>query len=615
MAAQIEFTLLAPYNETVLLRGDFSDWQDVPMQKDDKGIWRCEVALEDGVYAYRYNLTSVSWFWEPGQWVEMIDPWATQVDAEKNAAILRVEGGKRVIAPYTWAHDELQQPHMLESVAYELHIGEFGADGEKLGTFESVTARMDYLKELGISAVQLMPVVGFPGKASWGYNPAYPFATEATYGTPESFKTLVDIAHGHSIRIWTDMLFNHVTPDCPLTQIDSDYWFSREPTDPEFNWGPEFNYDKHDENYDRWPAWEFAGQVVDHWIQTYHIDGIRYDAVKQLNHPHFLDWITQRAEYKAGPKEFVNIAEHIPDNPEIVSPGKGMHACWHDSFCHVIRDWLCGNTSNQDSLKDALDARRRGYESPLQLINYLSNHDQPRLLNALLDAGLSADQALARYRLGVVILLTAYGLPMLRMGDEWGENRRRPDAGEVKPLAWHELEEEPGKSLYQLHRDLIALRRSSRAIQTGSVDFIWEADRALAYLRSFEEEQVLIALNLRDEALEENIGIPPGRWQQLKSEQIAEGDALALQIPPWSAQIWVQLEAFSAEAGAEAEQTPQAPPEAAIGTEDAPPAEEADRAEEHQPEAAPRPEGEAPPEEADQDQEAAQDELLDEEAA
>lgn len=575
MAANIEFSLLAPYNEIVLLQGDFSQWQDVEMHKDERGIWRCEVPLEDGSYAYRFRLKSLSWFWEAGKWVEMIDPWATQVDAEQGAAILRVEDGRRVLAPYTWEHDDRPQPEGLQTVAYELHIGEFGAEGEQLGTFASVAARLDYLQQLGISAIQLMPVVEFPGRASWGYNPAYPFATESTYGKPEEFKQLVDAAHGHEIRIWTDMLFNHVTPDCPLTQIDSDYWFSREPSDPDFNWGPEFNYDKHDENYDRWPAWEFAGQVVDHWVQNYHIDGIRYDAVKQLNHPHFLDWITQRAEYKAGPKDFINIAEHIPDSPDVVCPGKGMNACWHDSFCHTVRNWLCGSDRQPESLKDALDPRRRGYESPLQLINYLSNHDQPRLLQALLEAGLEPEQALARYRLGVVILLTNYGLPMLRMGDEWGENRRR-DSGEVKPLAWHEHDSETGKGLVELHRDLIALRRASQAIQAGGVDFIWEAEGALAYLRSFAEERVLIALNLRDQPLEETIGLPPGRWQRLKSEQLAEGDALRLEIAPWSAQIWIQLEAFTAETAEAAEALPESPAPVAIGQEaEAPPADEA----------------------------------------
>ncbi|PKL75012.1 MAG: alpha-amylase, partial [Candidatus Melainabacteria bacterium HGW-Melainabacteria-1] len=458
MAAEIEFSLLAPYNEVVVLQGDFSDWQDIPMQKGDDGIWRCSRALADGTYLYRFRLTSLSWFWEPGHWCEPIDPWATQVDEAQKAAVLTVLDGQRVSGPYTWAHDTVVQPDLWQTVAYELHIGEFGADEQGLGNFEKVTQRLEHLSSLGINAIQMMPVAEFPGERSWGYNPAYPLAPESAYGEPAQLKAMIDACHGQGIRVFTDMLFNHVTPDCPLNWIDADYWFNREPSDPDFNWGPEFNYDKHDENFDRWPAWDFAGQVVDHWLQAYHLDGIRYDAVKQLGHPRFLGWITERASKMAGLKPFLNIAEHIPDDPKMVCGEGPMDACWHDSFCHIVRDWLCGHNTDLEALKNSLDGRRRGYEHALQLINYLSNHDQPRLIHALRDTGLPEEQALSRYQLGVVMLLTAFGLPMLRMGDEWGEARRRNDEGQIQQLDWAALKREPGTGLFALHQALIQIR-------------------------------------------------------------------------------------------------------------------------------------------------------------
>lgn len=541
MAANIELSLLAPYNEEVSLQADFTDWQDSPMIKDETGVWRCSVDLEDGEYRYRFKVKSLSWFWDPGTVVELIDPWATQVDAEARAAVLLVQDGERRVAPYQWEHDEIEQPDPWQTVAYEMHIAEFAADAEGMGTFDKVRDRLGYLGELGVNALQLMPVTEFPGETSWGYNPAYPFATEATYGKPVEFRHLVDACHGQGIRVFTDMLFNHVTPDCPLTQIDHDYWFNREPTDPDFNWGPEFNYDKHDENYDRWPAWEFAGQVVDFWLQQYHLDGIRYDAVKQLNHPQFLGWITRRAHYKSGPKPFFNIAEHIPDDPSLVCGEGPMDACWHDSFCHTVRDYLCSNMDDQEALKNALDARRRGYENTLQLINYLSNHDQPRLLNALTQAGLNEEQAMTRYQMGVVILMTAIGIPMLRMGDEWGEARVRDDAGAVKPLEWSGLEQGQGQEIFKLHKTLIALRKAHPALQQGDLEFVWEDTRALAYLRSHEQDMVLIALNLRDEALDGiEIAVAEGGWQRVMTDQRSEDGQLVLNLAPWSAQIWLR---------------------------------------------------------------------------
>ncbi|MEZ0368143.1 MAG: alpha-amylase family glycosyl hydrolase, partial [Candidatus Sericytochromatia bacterium] len=531
MAASIEFTLLAPYNEIVLLQGDFSDWQDLPMQKDGKGIWRCSVELADGAYEYRFRLKSLSWFWEPGKWVQLIDPWATQVDEEKDTALILIQDGKRMVAPYDWEHDTLEQVDPLATVAYEIYIGDFAADQQGQGTFAKTLAKLDYLAELGINAIQCMPIMEFPGRKSWGYNPAYPFATEAAYGPPIDFKRLVDAAHGQRIRFFADMLFNHVTQDCRLTWIDYDYWFSREPSDPDWNWGPEFNYDKHDENYDRWPAWEFAGQVVDFWLQEYHIDGIRYDAVKQLGHSEFLSWVTARADKMSGPKPFFNIAERIPDTPDVLRPQGPMDCTWHDTFCHNVRDMLCGKVEDPDRLKEVLDPRRRGYTSPLQLINYLSNHDQPRLITALVEAGLSAEVALQRNRLAVVLLLTNYGIPMLRMGDEFGEGRgvAHQDQHMMMPIDWESLTREPGSSLYQLHKDLIALRAAHPALRQGNVNFIHEDGLSLAWLRSLEQDQaqdaqqdhVLIAANLRDEPMQAKLSLPKGKWQRFGDAQTA----------------------------------------------------------------------------------------------
>lgn len=541
MSAAIPFSLLAPYNEAVVLKADFNDWQETPMQKDDKGVWRCQVELEDGEYRYKFRLQSLSWFNQPGSWVEIVDPWANQVDPEAQAAVLQVRNGQISLGDYQWQADQVELPDPWQTVAYEMHIGEFAADSEGLGTFAKVQERLDYLRDLGINALQLMPVTEFPGQISWGYNPAFPLATESSYGEPAHFKSLVDACHTSGMRMISDMLFNHISPDSPLTQIDHDYWFNREPTDPDFNWGPEYNYDKYDENYERWPAWEFAGQVVDFWLREYHLDGIRYDAVKQLNHPQFLKWISERAQYVSGAKPFFNIAEQIPDDPSLLQANHNLSSCWHDTFCHVIRDALCGNPIDPEEIKNAIDGRRRGYSNSLQLINYLSNHDQPRLLNALLQAGNPPEMALRRYQLGVPILMTAMGIPMLRMGDEWGETRSKP-AGEVQPLDWQGLEQPEGQDLYQLHKQLIALRKSHPALQQGELEFIWEADTTLAYLRSFEEDQVLVALNLGEQQLEaQALPVPPGQWQRFESEETQSEQEFQISLEPWSAQIWIKV--------------------------------------------------------------------------
>jgi 1,4-alpha-glucan branching enzyme len=110
------------------------------------------------------------------------------------------------------------------------------------------------------------------------------------------------------MRVILDIILNHSNTEAPLTKIDYDYWYSREPSDPDFNWGPEFDYDHYDENLDLHPARQFAKDVVLFWIAEYHIDGYRFDAVKQLGHFDFLRELTAETSQKAQPKPFYNMA-------------------------------------------------------------------------------------------------------------------------------------------------------------------------------------------------------------------------------------------------------------------------------------------------------------------
>ena len=139
-----------------------------------------------------------------------------------------------------------------------------------------------------------MPIKEYPGDHSWGYNPRYFFATESSYGTTEGLKQLIDECHGRGIRVivWTEFI---TTPKqkAHLTQIDHDYWYHHSPRDPDNNWGPEFNYEFYDEKLETYPARRFIGDTVRFWIQEYHIDGIRYDAARQIANYDFMHWIVQ----------------------------------------------------------------------------------------------------------------------------------------------------------------------------------------------------------------------------------------------------------------------------------------------------------------------------------
>ncbi|WP_333351167.1 alpha-amylase family glycosyl hydrolase [Microcoleus sp. B3-A4] len=161
-----------------------------------------------------------------------------------------------------------------------MHVADFsGLDGsESGGKFQQVREKLDYLWGLGINAIELMPVNEYPGDYSWGYKVRDFFAVESSYGETADLKQLIDECHGRGIRVILDGIYNHCDEECPLLLIDRNYWYYRDkhyPEDPANYWGSEFNYENFDPKLGIRPAWKFIGDVVNFWIQEYHIDGIR----------------------------------------------------------------------------------------------------------------------------------------------------------------------------------------------------------------------------------------------------------------------------------------------------------------------------------------------------
>jgi len=506
MASSIEFQLFAPYNTGAALKGCFSDWQDIQMEKGEDGYFRTSVELEDGTYQYKFRVQSKSWFLEPDQWVDVTDPYATGViDDETQNGVMRIKDGQRIVDTYTWQHNDTPLPQNHELVIYEMHIGDFSGgedDPYPRGKFEHVVEKLDYLCELGINAVQLMPMMEYPGDYSWGYNVRYFFALESSYGETEELKHLIDQCHSRGIRVIVDGIFNHSESKSPLTQIDHDYWYHHEPPH-EFSWGPEFNYEHYDENLDIKPAWKFIGDVVRFWIEEYHIDGIRYDAAKQIENYDFMHWITDQAHKKAGDKPFYNVAEHIPETPSITNMDGPMDGCWHDSFAYCLKDHIFGETFDLDRLKDALDGKRKGFMGTVNIVNYLTSHDQERLMVELADHEIFDQVAFKRIKFGVALLMTAVGIPLILMGEEFGEYK--PLKPESSKLDWTLLKNEGSQGLLDYYKGLIRLRKENHALYTDNIDFFYEDPEAkvLGYIRWNDEgSRLIIIANFSDNFLE-----------------------------------------------------------------------------------------------------------------
>jgi len=551
MASSIEFNLFAPRNQGAVLIGSFST--GIPMDKGEDGYFRTRVELEDGVYQYKFRVQTKSPNFAPDEWVEVIDPYATDVDETRDYGLVRIKDGERIVDTYVWQHDETALPENHELVIYEMHVADFTGgeiDAERRGKYIDAIAKLDYLQALGINAIELMPVNEHPGNYNWGYTVRHFFATESSYGSTEDLKRFVDECHSRSMRVFMDGIYNHTDEECPLMLIDRDYWYYHHmhyPEDPGNYWGPEFNYDNYDEKLDVKPAWKYVGDVVRYWVQEYHIDGIRYDAVRQLANFEFLDWLAQQAKKNAAPKPFYNIAENIPDTSKVTIPTGPLDACWHESFRYFLVPHICGEIFDAEQLKQVLEPQRQGYATAINVINYLATHDREHILRELSDRGIFDTDAFTRAKLGAAIMFTAVGIPMLWMGEEFGEHKRKSKTvTQPKKIAWPLLEREANHDLFAYYQSLIALRRQ-KALQSDKIEFFHENAEAkvLTYVRgSDEDSRVVVVANFSDQNLREYL-VPhfpqADSWQDwmTKSTVKVEDKGLITDISAHTAKIFV----------------------------------------------------------------------------
>ncbi|OUL18066.1 alpha-amylase [Nostoc sp. RF31YmG] len=554
MVSLIEFKLFAPRNKKATLIGSFSDWQETPMEKTEDGYFYTQLKLEDGIHQYKFRIQTQSPNFPPDEWVDVIDPYATDVDEQQKVGLVRIKNGKRIVDSYSWQYDDIPLPENEELVIYEMHVADFTGgevDREKRGQYLDAIAKLDYLQDLGINAVELMPVNEYPGDYSWGYKVRHFFATESSYGSTEDLKRLIDECHRRGIRVFIDGIYNHTDEECPLMLIDRNYWYYEHmhyPEDPANYWGPEFNYDNYDEKLDVKPAWKYVGDVVRFWVQEYHIDGIRFDAVRQLANFEFLHWLATQAKKNTVAKPFYNIAEHIPDTSKVTTPKGPLDACWHESFHYFVIPHICGEKFELDHLKQVLDPRQQGYKTATNAINYLATHDRERLFRELGNRGIFDEAAFTRAKLAAVLLMTAMGIPMLWMGEEFGEHKRKSEnVTQPKKIAWPLLEKPENRDLFEYYKKLIVLRKHNLALQSDNIEFFHEDLQAqlLAYVRWHDQgAQVVVMVNFSNQNLM-GYHIPnfpsAEHWQDwLANTQVEVGkDGLVTDLQSYTAKIFV----------------------------------------------------------------------------
>ncbi|PIG95338.1 alpha-amylase family glycosyl hydrolase [Gloeocapsopsis sp. IPPAS B-1203] len=533
MTNKIEFKLFAPRNKQAALMGSFSSWNQISMTKNEQGFFQTVIELEDGIYQYKFRVQQLNSNSEVEQWVDVIDPYSTNVNEAEGTSVLQVKDGKKIIDDYVWQYNNKTLPENQEIVLYEIHVADFTRgdnNSGRQGKYNDIITKLDYLSDLGINTIQLMPVTEFTGSYSWGYKVRHFFATESSYGSTTDLKQLIDECHARGIRFIIDGIYNHSDEECPLLLIDRDYWYyhsAKNPDDPDSYWGPEFNYEYCDEELDIKPAWQFVGDVVRFWIEEYHIDGIRFDALKQLGNYDFLDWIAQQAKQVAGEKSFYNVGEHIPETPELTVDSGSMDGCWRESFRIFVLDYVSGKTFNLEQLKEVLDAKRQGFSYATNIVHYLASHDRNHLMVELADRGIFDAAAFQRAKLAVVLQMTAVGIPMISMGEEFGQDTRQTP-NQPNPLKWSLLENAANRNLWVHYQKLINLRYQNSALHTENIEFFYADPEAklLAYQRWNDSgSRVVVVVNLGDRHLTNYCvkNLPTdGAWHEWISDTVAQ---------------------------------------------------------------------------------------------
>jgi maltooligosyltrehalose trehalohydrolase len=409
-----------------------------------------------------------------------------------------VHGPSLVVDPssYQWHDAAWTGIALRDAVFYELHVGAFTPEG----TYRAAAGKLAYLKDLGITAIELMPLSDFAGDRNWGYDGVAPFAPARPYGTPDELRAFIDQAHQLGLAVFLDVVYNHFGPDGAYQSTFSSHYFTKRHHTP---WGDAVNYDSALSE----PVREYVIENALRWVNEYHFDGLRLDAthaIKDDSSPHIL------AELKAklGPRVLV-IAEDCRNLAELVKPasqgGLGLDAIWADDFHHQMRRFLAGDRDGYfapypDSIASLVNIIKRGWMrgnsdttgiDTFRFVFCIQNHDQ--IGNRAVGDRLHHNIDLPTYRAASALLLLLPQTPLLFMGQEWAaatpfrfftdhhdelgrlvtEGRRRefsfsqssiPDPQlletfQASKLRWDELSAEPHASVLRLYKSLLQMRR------------------------------------------------------------------------------------------------------------------------------------------------------------
>jgi maltooligosyltrehalose trehalohydrolase len=511
------------------------------------------------------------------RYLYLLDGERERPDPASRALPEGVHGPSEVIdlTAFPWTDAAWRGKPLRDMVVYEIHVGVFTPEG----TFDAVIPRLTALRDLGVTAIELMPVASFPGRRNWGYDGVGLFAPQQSYGGPAGLQRLVDACHGHGLAVVLDVVYNHLGPEGNYLAEFGPYFTDRYQTP----WGQAVNFDGPDAR----PVRDFIIANALHWVREYHVDALRLDAIHSIfdaSPVHILrelNQAVQRLARRLG-RTVPVIAESDLNERRVIDPvrrgGYGLSGQWSDDFHHSLHTLLTGERDGyyvdfgsvrhlakafrDGFVYDGLPSTYRGrpHGTPTRdlpgerFVICTQNHDQ--VGNRARGDRLSALVDFERLKLAAAALLVAPYVPLLFMGEEYGEpapfqyftdfgdpglqaavtrGRREEFAafgwsGEIPDpqepatfrrsvLTWELRDQDPHRWLLDYYRTLLALRRQFSVLGAGGkrrMKVCSLEEQVLAVRRWAPDGGTALALlHFGSEARTVRLRVPRGSWARL----------------------------------------------------------------------------------------------------
>ncbi len=553
-----EFRVWAPQPEQIALHLVSPHDRFIPLERDDRGYAEVTVDGAEPGTLYYYRLDER----------DRPDPASRFQPGD-------VHGPSQIVADdFVWSDAAWRGVPIEEYIGYELHIGTFSHEG----TFDGAIRWLDELRDLGITAVEIMPVAQFPGARNWGYDGVYPFAPQCSYGGPAGLKRLVDACHRRGLAAILDVVYNHLWPEGNYFPEFGPYFTDRYCTP----WGRAINFDGRGSDEVR----RFFLENVLYWIEEFHFDALRLDAVHSIFDQSAQPFLAQVAAAVRDASR--RLGRHIYAIPEsdlndsrIVHSadrnGFGFPAQWSDDFHHAVHTLLTGESGGYyadfgrlDHLTKAFHtgfvytgeyspARGRSHGNSSeqveahQLVTFIQNHDQ--VGNRMLGERLGHLTSFEAEKLAAGVVLLSPFLPLIFMGEEYGEDApflyfvshsdpdlveavRKGRAAEFSSFCWSteppdpqsdetflrskldhkERHEGRHRTLWEFHRDLIRLRKTHPALRRLSkkqMEVRGEPLNSTMYWRRWDDgDEAVAAFHFGDQPETLDIPVPRGRWRK-----------------------------------------------------------------------------------------------------